>query len=338
MKRKLVMILAASMMLVGCGDLTKEATEEATVQASEVEDDADTEDSKEDESAEAATEASSEDSDEDSEANAMDLLKGFLGENEDLVEAVCDVDISVDSYYGQHLFDFDEGDELTIEDLKAGLENGEWADESKLSYTFFYEDTESPVLVVRVPDNPNYPDENNCILFFTVEDGEVHLASCKDTMMDETTHNYVGINGLISYKAQPLGRSCGNVLVNNTYVVDEEGQLVQILSETMCVESEAEYMGETYRAFGLFAEMYGEENWSYISMVECGSETYYVLYSDESDIALDAAFIDACDKEGIKIYTRDELLPLINGYIEELGFDADIADLDNNAAEWDELD
>jgi hypothetical protein len=49
-------------------------------------------------------------------------------------------------------------------------------------------------------------------------------------------------------------------------------------------------------------------------------------------------FVEACDKEGIKVYNRDELLPILNGYIQELGYEEDITDLDNKVAKWNELD
>ena len=106
----------------------------------------------------------------------------------------------------------------------------------------------------------------------------------------------------------------------------------------MAVASEAEYMGDGHSAFAIFAEMYADGNWSYVSVLECGSDKYYVLYSDGSDTDLDARFIEACDKEGIKVYNRDELLPILNGYIQELGYEEDITDLDNKVAKWNELD
>ncbi|WP_176764311.1 hypothetical protein [Butyrivibrio sp. INlla18] len=332
MKRRIAMILVASLMLVGCGSVkVKEIDEEMVGRQS----------STEESSLEATTAEATEETtevEEEKEVPAVDLLYNFLGVDGKTASAVSDVEISVDSYDGEHYFDYKVGDAISLEEIKTGISKSGWGDEMKLSYTFFYQDKKSPILAVLVPDNPNYKDENNCLLFFAVKDGEVHLVSYKDTMCDEYTYGYVGQGGLLSYKSQPLGRSSGNLLINKTYIVDKDGQLVDLFNETMAVASEAEYMGDDHRAFAIFAEMYADGNWSYVSVLECGADKYYVLYSDGSDTDLDARFIEACDKEGIKVYNRNELLPILNGYIQELGYEEDITDLDNKVAKWNELD
>ncbi len=327
MKERIVICLMACMMLAGCGKATGQFIEPSILNPAVTEEST------------VLTPAVTEETtvNENSDASAMELFKGFLGIEGEAVSAVSDVEISVDDYDGAHIFDFKQGDKVYIEDLKRGILNGEWADENKILYTFFYENTESPVLAVLIPYNPNYPDENNCTFFFNVVDGEVHLASYKDVMADGATYSYVGKDGLISYNALPLGRSSSGLIFSETYIVDKDGQLVKILKELMIAHTEAEYHVDDERAFALFYEMYSDDNHSYISKAECGSETYFVLYSDETDTALDESYIEACDKEGIKICTRDELIPVVNEYIKKQGFDADIADLDNNKAEWGEL-
>ena len=316
MKKRIVICLMACMLLAGCENVTGQSQKPAVMNP-------------------AVTEESA--VNENSDASAMELFKSFLGIEGEAVSAVSDVEISVDDYDGAHLFDFKQGDKVSIEDIKLGISNSEWADENKISYTFFYENTESPVLAVLLPYNPNYPDENNCILFFNIVDGDVHLASYKDVMADCATYSHVGKDGLISYNSLPLGRSSSGLICNETYIVDKDGQLVKILNEFIIAHTEAEYYIDKERAFALFYEMYSDDNYSQISKAECGSDTYFVLYSNENDAALDESYIEACDKEGIKIYTRDELLPVINDYVKKQGFDADISDLDNNKAEWEEL-
>ncbi len=338
MKRKLALVIVAGMILVGCGNDAQHTIPQGSngrefhLQEEEVLDESEeyTETSTEDNSVQAE--------DSSSQVTSLNLLNKFLGLGGDKVEAVSDVDISVDSYDGDHFFDYSVGDNISIEQIKEGISNSGWGDEMVLSYMFLYEESSEPILIVRVTDNPNYPDENNCFLFFTEKDGEVHLVSYKDTMTDEYTYSYVGSNGIISYNSQPLGSSSASVIENVTYIVDAEGQMEVLFNETLAESNEAEYMGEDHRAFAIFADMYGDGNYSYISVVKWGSEQYYTLYSDDSDTTLDTKFVEACEKEGIKVYNRDELIPLINEYISELGYDVDMAELDAHKAEWQKLD
>ncbi len=338
MKRKLALVIVAGMILVGCGNDAQQSIPQGSngrefhLQEEEVIDESEeyTETSTEDNSVQAE--------DSSSQVTSLNLLNKFLGLGGDIVEAISDVDISVDSYEGVHFFDYAIGDVISIDEIKEGISKSGWGEEMILSYSILYEDTYEPILVVRVADNPNFPEENNCLLFFMAKDGEVHLVSYNDTMTSEYTYSYVGNNGIISYNSQPLGRNNANVIENVTYIVDTEGQIEVLFNETLAESYEAEYMGEDYRAFAIFADMYGEGNYSYISVVKWGSEQYYTLYSDDSDPSLDTKFIEACEKEGIKVYNREELLPLVNIYISELGYDIDMAELDKHEAKWQELD
>ncbi|MCR5202466.1 MAG: hypothetical protein K6D02_05195 [Lachnospiraceae bacterium] len=331
MKRKLALVLVAGTILVGCGNnVQQNIPQESNGREFHLQEENVTDESEE------STEISIADS--SVEVANIELLKGFLGVEGDKVEAVSDVDISIDSYDGDHFFDYVVGDNISIEQIKEGIRNSGWGDEMVLSYMFLYEESSEPILIVRVADNPNYPDENNCLLFFAEKNEEVHLVSYNDTMTDEYTYSYVGNNGIISYNSQPLGRNNANIIDNVTYIVNAEGKMEVLFNETLAGAYEAEYMGDDHRAFALFADMYDEGNYSYISVAEWGSDKYYTLYSDDSDPSLDTKFIETCEKEGIKVYNREELLPLVNIYISELGYDIDMAELDKHEAKWQELD
>lgn len=337
MKRKLVTLLTACVLLVGCGNTNVPQTlpEETEGKELDSEQDAVTEESVSDVSSEAASEAST--AEVTVELSSIDLLKGFLGIEDESAKAISDVDISIDSYDGVHYFDYAPGAEISIDELKNGVSKSGWGENMKISYTFIYEETENPILVLLIPDNPNYTDENFCIMVFAAKDGEVHLVSYKDYLTDESTYGYVGKNGLLSYRSHPMGRSSSNVLVNNSYVVEADGQIKELFNETMAVPSEAAYMADEHRVFAIFSEMYGEDNYSHISVLHCGSEDYYTLYSDGSNNSLDFSFVDACEKEGIKVYNREELLLKVNEYIKGLGYDIDVSALDENAASWQQL-
>lgn len=354
MKKKVVMMLIACMLVGGCGidttlDTKGEADDAAVEESKEenddasseesVEDDSDESSSKSDDETDVASEASTQEEEEAEieEASDMELFNRFLGVEGDSLEAVSDVDIVAVDYNDVQFFDFKKGDEFSVSDIKEGISKSGWGDDMIADYTFFYEDTDSPVLVIRVPNNPNYSDENNLLMFFKVQDGEVHLVNYKDTMCVEYTSNYVGSNGLVSYNAYPLGMSSSGIMLNDTYIVDEDAQMILIYEETMYSVSEAEYVSDINEAFELFTKTYGEDSWSYISQAMCDGEIYFVLYSDESDTDLDKEFKDACEKKGIKIYTREEVMEVVNDHIADLGFDADISKLDDNQAEWEEL-
>lgn len=358
MKKKVVMLLMACMLVGGCGiDTsldTKGETDDAAVEESNeetddvsseksVEEDLDESSSRSDDETDAASEASTqeeeemEEVEEVEEASDMELFNRFLGVEGEPLNAVSDVDISVENYDGVQFFEFETGDEFSVSDIKKGISNSGWGDDMIADYTFLYEDTDSPVLVIRVSDNPNYSDENNLLMFFGVQDGEVHLVNYKDTLCIEYTSNYVGSNGLVSYNSYPLGMGSSGVVCNETYIVNEDAQMLLLYDETMLSVSEAEYLAGENEVYELFTQTYGEDSWSYISETNCDDETYYIIYSDESDTDLEAEFIDACEKNGIDIYTRDEIIEVVNDYITELGFDADISKLDDNTAEWEEL-
>lgn len=316
MKKTLVILLAAGILFVGCGNSEDVTENENEVTVTEEKTD--------------VYDASEDEIEEEVEVSKIELLQQFVAGD---VTATSNFELELWSYDGEDLINFEEGADYSIDEIKSVTEKSSW-DNSAVYYSYFREDSDNPFLIILVPDNPNYIDENNCLLVFNVEDDGVHITDYLDTMEDEYTSIYVGIDGLISTKAYPLGMSSGSLVSAVTYVIDD-GKMNILFSEGITDMSAYEWIEDDTGIGQILTEVYANsDSWPSVGELELNGKNYYILYSDGLDVDADLRFKNRCDEIGINIQNRDELISLCEEYAIGLGYEIDINDMDANIAEW----
>ncbi len=319
MKKTLVILLAAGILFVGCGNSEDVTENENEVTVTEEKTD--------------VNDASEDEIEEEVEVSKIELLQQFVAGD---VTATSNFELELWSYDGENLINFEEGADYSIDEIKSVTEKSSW-DNPAVYYSYFREDSDNPFLIILVPDNPNYIDENNCLLVFNVEDDGVHITDYLDTMEDEYTSIYVGIDGLISTKAYPLGMSSGSLVSAVTYVIDD-GKMNILFSEGITDMSAYEWIEDDTGIGQILTEVYANsDSWPSVGELELNGKNYYILYSDGLDVDADLRFKNRCAEIGINIQNRNELISLCEEYAKGLGYEIDLNNMDANIAEWTQL-
>ena len=131
-------------------------------------------------------------------------------------------------------------------------------------YTYFYSDTDAPVLCVLIPENFTYIDENNCLLFFYCYNDEIHLVDTYNNRGEAYTNIYVGKDGLISSKCSVLGMSSVSLVSCYTGVVDKSGCMETLFDELIIDRIGYEYIEDDTGIGELIEEEYEVKIYYYI--------------------------------------------------------------------------
>ena len=269
--------------------------------------------------------------------DAMTLYRSFLGLNEESVDAICDVDLGLYDDDYNTVLECSKGEVLSFADLKKVFDSVTYG-EPALYYTYFYSDTDAPVLCVLIPEDFMCIDENNCLLFFYCYNNEIHLVDTYNNRGEAYTNIYVGKDGLISSKCSVLGMSSGSLVSCYTAVVDKIGCMETLFDELIIDRIGYEYIEDDTGIGELIEEVYETSDSNVcISKVFVGDNTYYVIYTDGLDPQSDENLIQRCAEIGINLQSKSEVIPYCEEYAASLGYNIDIFALDENAVEWNSI-